>query len=134
MQILLSKACVRRSATTDPMAVLKAAHRGSGKPGEHHHVASMPSEYGEVPFGFTSWAQRPLGIMVLGLAYRNGAARNESNWSNKEFDAALLAEAEGYLDVEGQAREHRARRRPGGRRQGCQLFVMCVYQHVICIH
>ncbi len=155
---------------TDTEAVLKASHRGLGKPGEHHHVAPAHPEYAnigfmkrdvakakallaeagypngidteiacrpapdwellavqtmveqwkeagirvkinvmpstqywdvwtKVPFGFTTWAHRPLGIMVLGLAYRTGAAWNESNWSNKEFDA-LLAEAEGYLDLE----------------------------------
>jgi peptide/nickel transport system substrate-binding protein len=155
---------------TDTEAVLKVAHRGLGKPGEHHHVAKVHPEYADVgfmrrdvakakallaeagypngidteiacrpqpdwellavqtmveqwkeagirvkinvmpsaqywdvwtkvPFGFTTWAHRPLGVMVLGLAYRSGAAWNESNWSNKEFDA-LLAEAEGYLDVE----------------------------------
>ncbi|MBL8700894.1 MAG: ABC transporter substrate-binding protein [Alphaproteobacteria bacterium] len=155
---------------TDTEAVLKAAHRGLGKPGEHHHVSPAHPEYAnigfmkrdvakakallaeagfpngldteiacrpqpdwellavqtmveqwkeaglrvkinvmpsaqywdvwtKVPFGFTTWAHRPLGVMVLGLAYRTGAAWNESNWSNKEFDA-LLAEAEGYLDVE----------------------------------
>jgi peptide/nickel transport system substrate-binding protein len=53
----------------------------------------------KVPFGFTTWAHRPLGTMVLGLAYRSGAAWNEANWSNAEFDK-LIAEAEGYLDVE----------------------------------
>lgn len=155
---------------TDTEAVLKAAHRGLGKPGEHHHVAPAHPEYADVgfmkrdvakakallaeagypngidteiacrpqpdwellavqtmveqwkeagirvkinvmpsaqywdvwtkvPFGFTTWAHRPLGVMVLGLAYRTGGAWNESNWSNKEFDT-LLAEAEGYLDVE----------------------------------
>jgi len=53
----------------------------------------------KVPFGFTTWAHRPLGTMVLGLAYRSGASWNESNWSNPEFDK-LITEAEGYLDVE----------------------------------
>ncbi len=52
----------------------------------------------KVPFGFTTWAHRPLGTMVLSLAYRTGAAWNESNWSNAEFDK-LITEAEGYLDV-----------------------------------
>ena len=52
----------------------------------------------KVPFGFTTWAHRPLGTMVLGLAYRTGAAWNEANWSNAEFDK-LITEAEGYLDV-----------------------------------
>ena len=53
----------------------------------------------KVPFGFTTWAHRPLGTMVLGLAYRTGAAWNEANWCNPEFDK-LITEAEGYLDVE----------------------------------
>ncbi len=155
---------------TNPEAVLKAAHRDLGKPGEHHHVAPAHPEYAKitgvghdvakarallkdagypdgidaeiacrpapdwellavqilveqwkeagirvkinvmpsaaywdnwtkVPFGFTTWAHRPLGTMVLALAYRTGGAWNESKWSNTEFDK-LLSEAEGYLDVE----------------------------------
>lgn len=154
----------------DTEVLLKAAHRGLGSPGEHHHVAPVHPEYAnvgfmkrdvakakallaeagypngidteiaarpspdwellavqtmveqwkeagirvkinvmpstqywdnwtKVPFGLTTWAHRPLGIMVLGLAYRSGAAWNESKWSNPEFDK-LLSEAEGYLDVE----------------------------------
>ena len=156
--------------SVDTEALLKAAHRGLGSPGEHHHVAPVHPEYAnigvmkrdvakakallteagypngidteivcrpspdwellavqtmveqwkeagirvkinvmpstqywdnwtKVPFGFTTWAHRPLGTMVLGLAYRSGAAWNESKWSNAEFDK-LLGEAEGYLDVE----------------------------------
>ncbi|MGF1562995.1 MAG: ABC transporter substrate-binding protein [Geminicoccaceae bacterium] len=53
----------------------------------------------KVPFGFTSWTHRPLGVMVLGLAYRSGVPWNESNFSDEEFDALLL-EAEGTLDVD----------------------------------
>jgi peptide/nickel transport system substrate-binding protein len=52
-----------------------------------------------VPFGFTSWAHRPLGIMTLSLAYRTGGTWNESDYSNPEFDA-LLTQAEGLLDVD----------------------------------
>ncbi len=156
--------------SVDTEVLLKAAHRGLGSPGEHHHVAPTHPEYAnvgfmkrdvakakallaeagypngidteiaarpspdwellavqtmveqwkeagirvkinvmpstqywdnwtKVPFGLTTWAHRPLGIMVLGLAYRSGAAWNESKWSNPEFDK-LLGEAEGYLDVE----------------------------------
>ena len=155
---------------TDTEATLKAAHRGLGLPGDHHHVAPVHPEYApgiaqkhdvakakallaeagypngidveiacrpqpdwellavqtmveqwkaagirakinvmpsaqywdvwtKVPFGFTTWAHRPLGTMVLGLAYRTGAAWNEANWGNPEFDK-LITEAEGYLDVE----------------------------------
>jgi len=53
----------------------------------------------KVPFGYTIWYHRPLGVMVLGLAYRTGVPWNESGYSNKEFDR-LLTEAEGILDVE----------------------------------
>src|SRR6267378_2773824 len=63
----------------------------------------MPStQYWEVwtkvPFGFTTWAHRPLGIMSLALAYRSGGSWNESKYSNPEFDR-LLTQAEGTLDV-----------------------------------
>jgi peptide/nickel transport system substrate-binding protein len=53
----------------------------------------------KVPFGFTSWTHRPLGFMVLGLAYRTGVPWNESNYSNAKFDE-LLTKAEGTLDVD----------------------------------
>ncbi len=53
----------------------------------------------ETPFGITSWAHRPLGTMVLGLAYRSGVPWNESHFSSPEFDAAL-ADAEATVDVD----------------------------------
>ena len=53
----------------------------------------------KAPFGFTSWAHRPLGVMTLGLAYRTGVPWNESSYSNAEFDR-LLSEAEGIIDVD----------------------------------
>jgi peptide/nickel transport system substrate-binding protein len=95
----------------------------------------------KVPFGFTSWAHRPLGIMVLGLAYRTGAAWNESNWSNKQFDA-LLAEAKGYLDVERRRAVMAKLERimlddgPGDAARHAKSWVVrfaCLYQYVICI-
>src|SRR5205823_1460874 len=52
----------------------------------------------KVPFGFTTWAHRPLGVMSLALAYRTGVPWNESRYSNPEFDR-LLTLAEGTLDV-----------------------------------
>jgi peptide/nickel transport system substrate-binding protein len=63
----------------------------------------MPStQYWEVwtkvPFGFTTWAHRPLGVMSLALAYRTGVPWNESKYSNPEFDR-LLTLAEGTVDV-----------------------------------
>ncbi len=64
----------------------------------------MPSaQYWEVwdkaPFSLTAWTHRPLGTMVLSLAYRGGVPWNESSYNNPEFDAALNA-AEAILDVE----------------------------------
>ena len=53
----------------------------------------------KVPFGFTQWAHRPLGTMVLALGYRSGVPWNESHFSNSEFDS-LLTKASGTLDLE----------------------------------
>jgi peptide/nickel transport system substrate-binding protein len=52
----------------------------------------------KVPFGFTTWAHRPLGVMSLALAYRTGVPWNESKYSNPEFDR-ILTMAEGTIDV-----------------------------------
>jgi peptide/nickel transport system substrate-binding protein len=55
----------------------------------------------EVPLGITSWTHRPLGTMVLPLAYIQEAigAWNETRWSDEEFES-LLRQAEATLDVE----------------------------------
>ncbi len=53
----------------------------------------------KTPFGMTSWTHRPLGVMVLGLAYRAGVPWNESEYANPEFDR-LLTKAEGILDID----------------------------------
>ena len=63
----------------------------------------MPSNkfwevWDKVPFGFTEWTHRPLGFMVLALAYRTGVPWNESAYSNAKFDE-LLNKAEGTIDV-----------------------------------
>ncbi|MGR3783888.1 MAG: ABC transporter substrate-binding protein [Albimonas sp.] len=41
------------------------------------------------PFAATDWNMRPLGVQALALAYRSGAAWNETAWSDPEFDALL---------------------------------------------
>jgi peptide/nickel transport system substrate-binding protein len=61
--------------------------------------ASFWAVWDKVPFGYTSWTHRPLGVMVLGLAYRSGVPWNESSYANPEFDR-LLTEAEGILEVD----------------------------------
>lgn len=54
------------------------------------------------PFSQTAWTHRPLGVMVLGLAYRTGVPWNESHWSNPKFDE-LLTKAEGILDAKARS-------------------------------
>lgn len=55
----------------------------------------------EVPLGITSWTHRPLGTMVLPLAYTKESigAWNETRWFDDEFET-LLRQAEGTLDLE----------------------------------
>ncbi len=57
------------------------------------------NDWVKYPFSTTDWAQRPLGVQVLALAYRTGEAWNETGFANAEFDAAL-AEALAIADVE----------------------------------
>jgi peptide/nickel transport system substrate-binding protein len=61
-------------------------------------------QWTEVEVGITPWTHRPLGTMVLNLAYiadENGdpVAWNESRWVDDEF-SQLLFKANGTLDVE----------------------------------
>jgi peptide/nickel transport system substrate-binding protein len=53
----------------------------------------------EVDLGVTPWAHRPLGTMVLNVAYTPGAPWNETRWSDAEF-SELLKDANGTLDLE----------------------------------
>ncbi len=50
-------------------------------------------------FSSTNWNHRPLGVQILGLAYRSGEAWNEAGFSNADFDAAL-AEANSIADAD----------------------------------
>ncbi len=61
--------------------------------------AKFWDDWTNYPFSFTSWAHRPLGFMVLALAYRSGVPWNESHYNNPELDA-LLTRAEGTLDID----------------------------------
>lgn len=45
--------------------------------------------WSKIPFGLTYWTQRPLGMIQLDLAYRSGAAWNETRMADPAFDAAL---------------------------------------------
>ena len=52
-------------------------------------AAEYWSVWDKVPFGLTSWAHRPLGIMTLDLAYRSGSTWNETKFADPTFDAGL---------------------------------------------
>jgi peptide/nickel transport system substrate-binding protein len=72
-------------------------------------VDSMPNsqywdKWTEVDLGITPWTHRPLGTMILNLAYTaddkgKPVAWNESRWVDDEF-TKLLQQANGTLDVE----------------------------------
>ncbi|MBT8414736.1 MAG: ABC transporter substrate-binding protein [Boseongicola sp.] len=47
------------------------------------------NDWAKYPLSTTDWAQRPLGVQVLALAYRSGEPWNESAFSNAEFDNLL---------------------------------------------
>ena len=73
------------------------------------NIQTMPNsqyweKWTEVDLGITTWAHRPLGTMVLNLAYTSDADGNpvpwnESRWVDKEFDE-LLTQANGTLNLE----------------------------------
>ena len=56
------------------------------------------NDWAKYPLSSTDWAQRPLGVQVLALAYRSGEAWNESAFASEEFDT-LLAEAMSIADA-----------------------------------
>ena len=76
----------------------------AAKAGINIKINVMPAakywdEWATAPFSLTSWTHRPLGTMVLSLAYRAGVPWNETSYNNPAFDAALT-EAEGVFDVD----------------------------------
>ncbi|MFT5173131.1 MAG: peptide/nickel transport system substrate-binding protein, partial [Gammaproteobacteria bacterium] len=84
----------------DSIAVLK---QDAAEAGINININVMPSakywdEWNVAPFSLTSWTHRPLGTMVLSLAYRSGVPWNETAYANPEFDKLLTA-AESTLDV-----------------------------------
>ena len=57
------------------------------------------NDWAKYPYSSTNWNHRPLGVQVLGLAYRSGEAWNEAGFANADFDAALK-EAVALADVD----------------------------------
>ncbi len=85
----------------DCIAVLK---EDAAKAGINININVMPAaQYWDVwakaPFSLTEWVHRPLGTMVLSLAYRSGVPWNETGYANPDFDAKL-DKAESLLDVD----------------------------------
>jgi len=87
----------RRNTTAAVVAQLNDA----GIPATHKVLpgSTFWNDWTKYPFSSTNWNHRPLGIQVLGLAYRSGVAWNEFGWSNAEFDE-LLTEASGIADAD----------------------------------
>ncbi len=96
--------------TNTPEGILATALKEMAAPaGFDITVDLVPaSQYWEmwtdVPFGVTVWGHRPLGTMVLAIAYvgddeGNPVDWNETRWVDEEF-SELLREAERTLDVE----------------------------------
>jgi peptide/nickel transport system substrate-binding protein len=73
------------------------------------NIQTMPTsqyweKWTEVDLGITPWTHRPLGTMVLNLAFTadaegNPVSWNESRWVDEEF-SKLLEQANGIYDVE----------------------------------
>jgi peptide/nickel transport system substrate-binding protein len=52
-------------------------------------AATFWNDWSKFPFSCTEWLGRPLGVQVLALAYKSGAAWNETGYANPEFDTLL---------------------------------------------
>ena len=91
--------------------------------------ATFWNDWTKYPLSTTDWAQRPLGVQVLALAYRSGEPWNESAFSNAEFDT-LLAEALSIADAD-QRREVMARIQTIMQEEGVimQPYWRSIYRH-----
>ncbi len=97
-----------QNARAEP-AMAQALKESAAAGGFDIKLNIMPSSnywdvWTEVPLGITIWAHRPLGVQVPRLAFTadadgNPGPWNETRWVDDEY-IALLAEAEGTLDVE----------------------------------
>jgi peptide/nickel transport system substrate-binding protein len=116
-----AKALLQEAGLTLPVAVELATQEARAEPAMAQALKEsaigafditlniMPSAnywevWTEVPLGITIWAHRPLGTMVLALAYTGDADGkpvpwNETYWVDEEF-STVLKQAEQTLDVE----------------------------------
>ncbi len=94
---------------TDVVAYAEALKESGKAGGFDIELDTMPNSaywdlWTETPVGITPWTHRPLGVMVLPLAYiadanGNPVPWNESRWVDEEF-SALLKKAQGTIDIE----------------------------------
>jgi peptide/nickel transport system substrate-binding protein len=94
---------------TDVVAYAEALKESAKAGGFEIELNTMPNSaywdlWTETPVGITPWTHRPLGVMVLPLAYIADAQGtpvpwNESRWADEEF-STLLKQAQGTIDIE----------------------------------
>jgi len=94
---------------TDVVRFAEVLKQDGAPAGFRINIQTMPASqywerWTEVDLGITPWTHRPLGTMILNLAYTadedgKPVAWNETKWVDKEF-SKLLEEANGTLDVE----------------------------------
>jgi peptide/nickel transport system substrate-binding protein len=97
------------SGWQDVVAYAQVLKEDAAAAGFRITIDSMPNsqyweKWTEVDLGITPWTHRPLGTMILNLAYiaddkGQPAAWNESRWVDEEF-STLLTQANGTLDVD----------------------------------
>ena len=117
-----------RKNTSDAAA---AMIRDAGMPMQRTVLpgATFWNDWAKYPLSTTDWAQRPLGVQVLALAYRSGEPWNESAFANAEFDA-LLADALAIADAD-QRREVMAKLQKIMQDEGViiQPYWRSIYRH-----
>ncbi len=97
------------SEWTDVVRYAEVLKQDAAPAGLNIKIKTMPvsqywEKWTEVPLGITPWTHRPLGTMILNLAYMaddkgKPVAWNETKWVDKEF-SELLNQANGTVDVE----------------------------------
>jgi peptide/nickel transport system substrate-binding protein len=117
-----------RKETTDAAAAML---RDAGIPVKRTVLpgSTFWNDWAKYPLSSTDWAQRPLGVQVLALAYRSGEPWNETAFSNAEFDA-LLAQAMAIADAD-QRREVMAKLQKIMQDEGVivQPYWRSIYRH-----
>ncbi|MDT8273200.1 MAG: ABC transporter substrate-binding protein [Desulfomonilia bacterium] len=94
---------------TDVVRYAEVLKQDAAPAGFRINIQTMPTsqyweKWTEVDLGITPWTHRPLGTMIMNLAYVAGedgkpVAWNETRWVDKEF-SELLMQANGILDAE----------------------------------